>query len=331
MLISIRILLLLISTFYQAIATGLEDRQLPPGQMIDLGQYKLHLYVVGKGSPTIIIDHSLGGVEGYFLKEKLSKLAQVCIYDRAGYGWSDSSPHPRNSQQIVKELDTLLTKANIYPPYILVGNSFGSYNVRLYTHLFPQKVVGIVLTDGLHEAGMLKMSLSLKALKLFFISGFGISILGSILGIIRLLSRVGVFELLKPELRSFSEDSLSCIKRSFCRPKHWLTMGREMVNLDQSAHQVSIAKDLGTVPIISIKASSFFKPSFWSFFIPLESANQLRKTMHASLKSLSRDYLEIDASQSGHFVWIDQPDLIVDAVKTLLNKIDFLQISQDQF
>jgi pimeloyl-ACP methyl ester carboxylesterase len=320
--ISIRVLLLVATTLYQAIASWLEDRQLPPGQLVDVGHYRLHLYIAGEASPTIVLDHSLGGVEGYFLIGELSKLARVCIYDRAGYGWSDHSPYPRSSHQIVKELDTLLVRAGIEPPYILVGNSFGSYNVRLYAHLFPQKVVGIVLTDALHETEMLKMSVSLQALKLFFISGFVMSILGSILGIIRLLRIVGVFELLKPELRRFSQNSLNSVKRSFCRSKHWITMTREMMNLDKSARQVSIAKNFGTVPIVSIKASSFFKPSFWAIFIPLKDVNQLREKMHVELCNLSTDYLQVEANQSGHFVWIDQPDVIVDAVRTVLNKID---------
>jgi pimeloyl-ACP methyl ester carboxylesterase len=322
MLIPIRVFLLATTTIYQAIASWLEDRQTPPGQLIDVGQYRLHLYVAGEASPTIVLDHSLGGVEGYFLIEELSKLARVCIYDRAGYGWSEHSPYPRNSHEIVKELNTLLVEAGIEPPYILIGNSFGSYNVRLYAHLFPEKVVGIVLTDALHEIGMLKMSVPLQALKLFFISGFVMSILGSILGIIRLLRIFGVFELLKPELRHFSQDSLNWVKRSFCRSKHWITMSREMMNLDKSAHQISIAKHFGKVPIVSIKASSFFKPSLWTIFIPLKGANQLREKMHLELCNLSTNFVQLEASKSGHFVWVDQPDVIVNAVRIILDKIN---------
>ncbi|MDF5715402.1 MAG: alpha/beta hydrolase [Rhizonema sp. NSF051] len=323
MSISINVILLVVTTLYQAIASLLEDRQPPPGELIDVGGYRLHLYVAGEARPTIVLDHSLGGVEGYFLIEELAKLARVCIYDRAGYGWSDRSPHPRTSHQIVKELDTLLTQAGIEPPYILIGNSFGSYNVRMYAHFFPQKVAGIVLTDALHETGMLKMSVQLQTLKLFFISGFVMSIIGSMLGIIRLLRVCGVFELLKPELRHFSKDSLNQVKRSFCRSKHWLAMSREMMNLDKSARQVSIAKHFGTMPIVSIKASSFFKPSFWTIFIPLKGANQLREKMHVELCNLSTDCLQVEASKSGHFVWVDQPDFIVDAVRIVLSKIGF--------
>ena len=322
MSLKIRAFLLVCTTLYQAIACWFENQKPPPGQLFDVGGYRLHLYVAGEGRPTIILDHSLGGVEGYFLVEELVKLARVCIYDRAGYGWSDHSPHPRTSSQIVTELDTLLTQAKIEPPYILVGNSFGSYNVRLYAHHFPEKVIGMVLTDGLHETGMLKMSIQLQALKLFFISGFVMSTLGSMFGIIRLLKLCGVFELLKPELRQFSQDSLNSVKRSFCRSKHWITMSREMLNLDKSARQVSKSEPLDSIPIVSIKANSFFKPSLWTVVIPLRGANQLREQMHIKLCNLSTDCIQLKAKNSGHFVWIDQPDVIVDAVKIVLNKVN---------
>jgi pimeloyl-ACP methyl ester carboxylesterase len=318
--ILIRAFLLVATTLYQAISCFIEDQTPPPGQRFDVGGHRLHLYTVGEASPTIVIDHSLGGVEGYLLAESLSKLSRVCFYDRAGYGWSDHSPHPRTSDQIVTELDTLLTKANINPPYILIGNSFGSYNVRLYAHRFPHKVIGIVLTDGLHEAAMLKMSLKLKSLKLFFVSGFLMSILGASLGIIRLLSLCRVFELLKPELQKFPSRSVKSIQRSFCRPKHWITMTREILRLDTSARQLGEIKMQYACPVVNIKASSFFKPSWWTFLIPLHNANRLRDQMHKELMKLSTNCTQLQASQSGHFVWVDQPEVISKAVQIILNE-----------
>jgi pimeloyl-ACP methyl ester carboxylesterase len=323
MFVSLRILLLVATTLYHAIASQFENRKPPPGQLFDVGGYRLHLCVAGEGSPTVILDHSLGGIEGYFLIEELAKLTRVCIYDRAGYGWSDRSPHPRTSQQIVVELDTLLTQAKIEPPYILIGNSFGSYNVRLYAHQFTHKVAGIVLTDGLHEREMLKMPIQLQALKLFFISGFAMSVLGSILGVIRVLSFCGAFELIKPELRKVSQNSLKAVKRSFCRSKHWITMSREMLNLDRSAHQLSQTGQLARVPIVSIKADSFFKPSILTKWMFLGSANRLREKMHIDFCNFSTDYVQLQAEGSGHFVWIDRPDVIVEAVKLILDKGGF--------
>ncbi|NEP90896.1 MAG: alpha/beta hydrolase [Okeania sp. SIO2C2] len=322
MSLSLKIILLVATTIYQAIACHLENQKPPPGKLFDVGGYRLNLYVVGEASPTIILDHSLGGIEGYFLVEKLAKLGRVCIYDRAGYGWSEHSPHPRTSSQIVTELDTLLNQAKIQPPYILVGNSFGSYNVRLYAHRFPEKVIGMVLIDGLYETEMLKMPIQLQALKLLFISGFVMSILGSILGIIQLLRKCGIFELIKPELRQFSQESRNHVKHSFCRSKHWITMSREILNLNNSGNQVIIANQFASMPVVSIKANSFFHPSWWTFLIPLKSANKLREQMHKKLCNLSTNCVQIQANKSSHFVWIDEPSLIVDGVKILLDKLN---------
>jgi len=319
--LSWQVLLLIATTFYQLIACWQESRSPALGQFVDCGNYRLHYVTAGKGKPTIVLDHSLGGVEGYLLLDELAKLSQVCIYDRPGFGWSDPSPHPRTSDQIVTEFDMLLTGAKLEPPYILVGDSFGSYNMRLYAHRYPHKVVGLVLTDGLHEDAMLKMPFSVRLMQLFFASGFVMSILGSSLGIIRLLKVVGTFELIKPQLRQFSPQSLYAVKRSFCRPKHWLTMTEELLSIDASGRQMRQAQNLGNLPIVSIKANSFFEPSLWTKLIPLKQMNKLRDLIHSELLKLSSDCVQLHAEKSDHFVWVDQPDVMIQAVKLILEKV----------
>lgn len=343
----LNLLILSATTLYQAIAILLENRQPPPGQLIDVGGYRLHLYTmdqsvdqsvdqsidqnidqnmdqsIGESNTTkitFIIDHSLGGIEGYVLIEELAKLGRVCLYDRAGYGWSNHSPHRRTSDQIVTELDTLLTQANIAPPYILIGNSFGSYNARLYAHRFPEKVKGLVLTDGLHEKGMLNMPLPVTIFK--YSITFGLAWLGfwSAFGTVRLFKALYAFELLKPDLRKVPPDALYALKRSFCRPKHWITMTREIWNIDASGRQLRAANNLGNLPIITIKASSFFLPALWTLFLPIRSINRLRDQIHEELLKLSSQSELKLASRSGHFVWIDQPDVIIDAAKIVLQR-----------
>ena len=213
----LQILILIATTIYQVIACFLEDQKPPIGQFIKVEKSKLHYYIKGENKddrPTIILDHSLGGIEGYLLIDELAKLTKVVIYDRAGYGWSDHNWQPRTSQQIVNELDTLLTKAEIKPPYILVGDSFGSYNMRLFAYLYSEKVTGLVLTDGLHESGMLNLPILVKGLKIVMTSGFLISVLGASLGIIRVIKALGLFELFKPNLKAFPADKLNYVKRS---------------------------------------------------------------------------------------------------------------------
>lgn len=292
------------------------EKILPPGELFNINGKKIHLYTKGKGNVTVILDHSLGGIEGYFLIDEIAKITKVCICDRPGYGWSEPSNN-RCSQTIVEELDLLFTTAKIEPPYILVGDSFGSYNMRLYAHKFPHKVKGMVLTDGLHEAAMLDMPLIVKAVKYLFISGFIMSVFGSILGIIRLIGTVGLFELIKPELKKFDLKQRQRVKCSFYSHNHWLTMARELINLDRSGRQLKVANDFGNLPIISIKSKSFFKPSILTIFLPLKTINKLRDKIHYDLSLLSEKYIKIPANNSSHFVWIDEPEIIIEAIRQL--------------
>lgn len=319
--------ILIMTTLYQAIACYKENKLAPPGQMIDVGGHRLHLmhvppiYPDDEAKPTIVIDHSLGGVEGYLLVRELSRVAEVCVCDRAGYGWSDISKSPATSEQSVTNLDIALTKANVKPPYILVGNSLGSYHMRLYAHRFPKKVAGMVLTDGLHEKAMLNMPPRLRLLQLLFLSGFITSILGSALGFVRIAANIGIFERLKPSLRYLPTHDLRPVARSFYRPKHWLTMAREMARLNTSSKQLKVANEFRALPIVNIRAKSFFKPSWFSWLLPTKEIEEVRSQMHADLMTLSTRCTQLPADKSSHFVWIDQPEVIVQAVELLLLRV----------
>src|SRR5262249_44822905 len=85
------------------------------------------------------------------VEEALAQLTRVCMYDRAGIGLSDPATVPRTGERIVEDLNTLLTKAGVAPPYVLVGHSAGGLIVRLYAHRYAEKVTGLVLIDTAHE------------------------------------------------------------------------------------------------------------------------------------------------------------------------------------
>lgn len=312
------------TTLYQAIACHQENKRKPPGQLIDVGGHRLHLLHLPsqkphiRAKPTVVIDHSLGGVEGYLSIKQIAEHAEVCLCDRAGYGWSDISKRAPTSEESVRSLDIALTKAGIKPPYILVGNSLGSYNMRLYAHRFPEKVHGMVLTDGLHEKALLKMPLQLRLLQSIFLSGFLISIVGSALGFVRIAANTGIFELIKPQLGEHYATNLRPVVRSFYRPKHWLTMAREIANLDHSGRQLQEANEFRKLPIVNIKARCFFESNWLTQCLPLQSADRLREEMHTDLMALSTRCTQLPANNSSHFVWIDQPEVIVQAVQLLL-------------
>ena len=319
--------ILVMTTLYQVIACHRENKLAPPGQLIDVGGHRLHLMHLpplnpaDEDKPTVVIDHSLGGVEGYLLVRELSRIAEVCICDRAGYGWSDLSKAPATSEQSVMSLDIALTKAKVKPPYILIGNSLGSYNMRLYAHKFPEKVVGLVLTDGLHEKALLAMPKRLRLLQLLFFSGFIASILGSALGFVRVAANIGMFERLKPSLQYLPTHDLKPVARSFYRPKHWLTMAREIAQLDTSSRHLKVANEFRSLPIVNIRAKSFFKPSWFSRWLPIKEIEKVRSQMHIDLMTLSTHCTQLPAEHSSHFVWIDQPEVIIQAVDLLVLRV----------
>ncbi len=336
MVIAWRTLVLSATTLYQLIACGLENRQAPPGQLVNLGQRKFHMVVQGERpgdeAPAIVLAHSLGGVEGYLLVDELAQLSQTVFYDRAGYGWSGISPKAATAEEAIADLDAALTAAEIAPPYLLVGDSLGSYHMRLYAHCYPEKVAGLVLTDGLHEAEMLAMPWMIQLLKLLFWAGFIVATVGSALGLVRVLQLLGTFELFKPELRQFSKVQLAPIKRSMARPKHWFTMAREIWRINESGRQLWAAAEepaqgdsqtdpLGDLPMVSIKSQTFFHRSWWTFVIPLQRIDQMRDRIHSRLAKLSSNCQVVEAPASSHFVWTDEPEVMVEAVRSLLQSL----------
>ncbi len=316
---------LVATTSYHLIASYTESKNFAvPGSITNAGQQKLHWYEQGKGTVTILLDSSLGGVEGYLLIDKLAELGRVVIFDRPGYGWSSGSWRSRTSKQINNELQALLQEAQIQPPYILVGDSFGSYNMRLFSHSYPDQVIGLIMTDGLHEEQMLSLPWRLVLLKLFFSISFVFVSLGAMLGIVRLAGTLGIFELIKPELKRCDPLRLRQVKRSFYRASHWLTMAREMIELDASGRQLRVANALGDFPVVNIKAGTFLKlpgsPRLWNWLIG--KADQVRNDIHIALAKVANDSQRLPALDSSHFVWVDRPEVIVAAVRQILNRLN---------
>ena len=118
-------------------------------QDVDVGGHKLRLQVAGTGTPTVVLDYGLGGSIGNWsdVFREVAHFTRVVVYDRAGYGKSDPGPEPRSQTQIATELHTLLHRANIAPPYVLVGHSLGGANVRAFAYLFREEVAGLVFVD----------------------------------------------------------------------------------------------------------------------------------------------------------------------------------------
>jgi pimeloyl-ACP methyl ester carboxylesterase len=121
-----------------------------PGQLVDAGGFRLNLYCMGSGSPTVVFDSGWGDWAPAWSKvqPEIAKWTRACSYDRAGTGFSDPGPMPRSSVHIAEELRTALHNAGISGPYILVGSAFGGDNVRTFADLYMDEVAGLVLDDA---------------------------------------------------------------------------------------------------------------------------------------------------------------------------------------
>lgn len=148
------VVLALAGASYQAAGNHLDAKRSPElGLLVNAGGLHLRLNCTGQGSPTVILESGLGdlGNEWRRVQPEIAKRSRVCSYDRAGYGGSEAGTMPRTSRQIATELHTLLRNAGEMPPFVLVGHSFGGFNVRVYNSQYPNQVAGLVLVDSVQE------------------------------------------------------------------------------------------------------------------------------------------------------------------------------------
>ena len=122
----------------------------PPGQLIDVGGHRLHLNCTGSGSPTVVLEPGLGEVSSAmgWIAPVVARDTRVCVYDRAGRGWSDPADGPQDAVQTITDLHTLLDHAHIPGPYVLAGHSFGGLYILTFAATYPDQVAGMVLLDS---------------------------------------------------------------------------------------------------------------------------------------------------------------------------------------
>ncbi|HZP59222.1 MAG TPA: alpha/beta hydrolase [Opitutaceae bacterium] len=301
---------------YQAIATAHDARQFPPpGKLVDIGGYHLHINTTGEGGPTVILDAGLGdcSINWCLVQPEVAKFARVCSYDRAGTGWSEPSPFPRTNRQIVQELHTLLTNAGIPGPYVLVGHSFGGLNVRLFAHEYPQEVAGLVLVDSSHEDQFARMPESMLKMMYDHLPELKSR---------RIWSRLGILRLFYPPTNRRLPVAMQAVDRS-CRLRttYWeacygesitfedcVTQFREAKTLPQVPLVVLTAGDMGNNPPPTISAEDFARwKALW-----VECQNELA--------SRCADSTHITVEKSSHLIPLDQPAAVVAAIREVVEK-----------
>lgn len=276
---------------YQSLATrrDLADAP-PPGRLIDIGGYRLHLWCTGDGAPAVILDNGLGGssVGWGFVQPEIARFTRVCSYDRAGMGYSDRGPSPRTARRIATELATLLDRSGIAGPVVLVGASIAGFNVRVFASDRPERAAGLVLVDASHEDDAHEVPRLAR--------------------FVPLLSTVGVFRLFGV---SFGQpvESLPPPVRRFAQATRFRTAGYqaaadELIHVRQSASEVRSSRRKLTIPVLVVTGA--------------RGAGEKWRQLQHDQASLSERGCLIIAQQSGHVVGVDQPQIVVDAIRTVV-------------
>lgn len=322
-------LLALVGRTYQTVGTSRDLVKYPaPGNLFDLGSHRLHLFTLGEGSPTVLFESGLMStmLSWKVAQHEIAKSARAVCYDRAGLGWSDPGPAPRDAGRVVTELHELLKRAGISPPYVLVGHSFGGLTTRLFAARYPDEVVGLVLIDPVaphewHPASEHNQ----KRIR----TGSRILRRASSLcqwGVLRFVSwmlRSGVKPLAEPLVRLMSRGApkgdgtsksplfwnLPPSERDMA-PVFWVqakftaTIASQLENLPMSAAQVFESNQtLEDKPLIVISAAD---------------TSSSRREEHVAIAALSSAGKQVTAERSGHWVMFDQPELVHDSIRSVV-------------
>jgi pimeloyl-ACP methyl ester carboxylesterase len=262
----------------------------PPGHLVDIGGYRLHLWCTGDGAPAVILDTGLGGSSaGWgFVQPDVARFTRVCSYDRAGMGYSDPGPSPRTARRIASELAELLVRSGIGGPVVLVGASIAGFEVRVFASDHPERVAGLVLVDASHEDQAHEVPQMARFVPLL-----------STIGVLRLfgVSFGQRVESLAPSVRPFARAT------SF-RTAAYQAAADEIIHIRQSASEVRSSRRKLTIPVLVITGG--------------RGADENWRRLQRDQVSLSERGCLMIAQESGHVVSTDQPEVVVDAIRTVV-------------
>ena len=315
MVIGFALLMLILAAagiLYQSVASTLDRRaHLMPGELIDVGGYKMHIDCEGQGTPTVILESGLG--DSFFswqkVQPKIAQFTRVCSYDRAGLGYSDTSPHPRTSKVFAEELHTLLHNAGIPAPYVLAGHSMGGFDVRLYASLYRTEVAGVVLIDSSHPEQQKRLPPALNDMDATWLREQEFMEFVMPFGIPRLMGFCG------------SDAEVRAAECNFHNAREGVA---ESKAISESAAQAATAGKIGDMPLTVLSED----PNQPQPDLPedlVKPASDAWQQMQDELAHLSSRGTRVIAKNSGHFIQLDRPDVVIEAVHKVVNQVRHAQ------
>jgi pimeloyl-ACP methyl ester carboxylesterase len=321
--VALIILLALAGFSYNAIEQHADARRFPQqGKSFSLGPafpgVSLNIDCSGQGSPTVILDSGLGvpAVGWKFVQPEVAKFTRVCSYDRTGYGWSTAGPMPRTSAEIVKELHALLAAAGEKPPYILVGHSFGGYNIRVFSGAYPGEVAGMVLVDASHEDQNSRMPQAMtdyskkQEASAKWQTFFAPALID--FGVARLMSDTsGPAYLSQNDREEFRYLQL--------QTKFLAATASEQSAFSTSADEVRASGNLGDKPLIVLTAGKALRAASLPPGFPVKAYDDFlliwRNDLQVREAHLSTRGRQIIVPDSDHMIPFERPDTVVSAIR----------------
>ena len=321
-------ILLVAGNIVQRRATAADFERFPaPGQLVDVDGRQMHILCQGEGSPTVIADAGNGdfSITWGLVQPEVALHTRICVYDRAGYGWSEANPEPRTAQHMATELHTLLQNAEIEGPYILVGHSLGGFNVRMYASLYPEEVVGMVLVDAAHEESLPRLPAEFTQMLQQQNETRAVMQMMAQFGIFRLMGESAGGQFLPEHVRQLPEDQQTAYLMLTSHPNFFATARAEMDSFAVSCEQVRQLGDLGDLPLIVLSAkdaqsAEAMRAAGAPVDFPFDEIQTTAQALQRELASLSTNSTHILVADSGHFIQLDRPEQVIEAIQQILDQ-----------
>jgi pimeloyl-ACP methyl ester carboxylesterase len=236
---------------YQTLGSAADERAFPmPGQLVDAGGYSLHLKCTGTGSPTVVLQPGAGEMSSNhaLLSQAVSAATRVCVYDRAGRGWSGPADTVQDATQISADLHTLLHNGNVPGPYVLAGHSFGGLYVQTFAANYPDEVAGMVLIDATDRAPA-------PVTRPGAARG-GYDLLSRVTAVIAILGRVGAVRLYAPleDVDSLPPRPRDEIRANIADPGNLRSTLEEYIQANTSMEEAASLQDFAGKPLVVLTA-----------------------------------------------------------------------------
>lgn len=320
LLVGVALVLLGIANVYQWSKINQFKKQFPhPGKLVDIGDGSLHLHCMGEGTHTVILEGGSGNwsLDWHAVQTGLSSVAKVCVYDRAGHGWSDFPDAPATANQIVEDLHKLVTAAKLKPPFVMVGASFGGAIVQLYEQRYPDEVSHLVLVDARSKDYV-------KALnKLSPSAALNVSRERQL---VARLHRLGLLATIIKLQGPFQfEDHPEALRPVYAHlgrlTKHTAANALELAVDPISDEQLQAIGSIGDKPLVVIAHGSktMFKNQLGLSDADAEAMEEIWLEQQKQLLNLSSNSRWVLAENSGHLIHQEQPDIVIDEIKKALS------------